>query len=65
MTRAPENLKLAGNGPKMAAVCNLQDAQKRHILVVFKLIIPINVVFMPIFFLDFRPIWQANIIFVS
>ena len=36
--RAPENLKLAGNGPKMAAMCSLQDYQKNHIFVVFKIL---------------------------
>ena len=30
----------------MAAMCGLQDYQKNHICVVFKLIIPITVVFM-------------------
>ena len=62
--RAPENLKLAGNWPKMAAMCGLQDYQKSHICVVFKLIIPITVVFMH-FFWPFRPIWLAISIFGS
>ena len=44
--RAPENLKLAGNGPKMDVLCGLQEYKKKHIFVVFKLIIPIDVVFM-------------------
>ena len=56
--RAPENLKLAGNWPKMAAICGVQDYQKSHIFVVFKLIIPITVVFMHLFW-AFRPIWLA------
>ena len=58
VVRAPENLKLAGNGPKMAAMCGLQDYQKSHICVVFKLIIPITVVFMHLFW-AFRLIWLA------
>ena len=56
--RAPENLKLAGNWPKMAAMCGLQDYQKGHIFVVFKLIIPITVDFMHLFW-AFRPLWLA------
>ena len=58
LSRAPENLKLAGNWPKMAAMCGLQDYKKKHICVVFKLIIPITVVFMHLFW-AFRPIWLA------
>ena len=58
MTRAPENLKLAGNLPKMAAMCGLQDYQKSHICVVFKLMIPITVVFMHLFW-AFGPIWLS------
>ena len=56
--RAPENLKLAGNWPKIAAMYGLQDKKKTHICVVFKLIIPITLVFMHLFW-DFRPIWLA------
>ena len=58
ITRAPENLKLAGNWPKVAAMCGLQDYKNKHIFVVFKLIIPITVVFMQLFW-AFRPIWLA------
>ena len=47
----------------MAAICGLQDYQESHIFVVFKLIIPITVVFMHVFFCDFRPIWLA--LFIS
>ena len=53
-SRAPENLKLAGNWPKVAAMCGLQDYRKSHICVVLKLIIPITVVFMHLFW-AFRP----------
>ena len=35
VVRAPENLKLAGNGPKLAAMCGLQEYQKSHIIVVY------------------------------
>ena len=63
VTRAPENLKLAGNLPKMAAMCGHQDYKKKHIVVVFKIIIPINVVFMHIFW-AFIPIWLAFTIWV-
>ena len=45
VARAPENLKLAGNLPKMAVMCGLQNyKKKKHILLVFKLsqIIPIT-----------------------
>ena len=63
-SRAPENLKLAGNWPKVAAMCGLQNYQKSHIFVVFKLVIPITVVFMH-FLLAFRPIWLATSISCS
>ena len=56
--RAPENLKLAGNIPKMAPMCNLQDYWKFHIFVVFKLIFPITVVFIHLL-LAFWPILRA------
>ena len=59
VNRAPENLKLAGNRPKMAAMCSLKDyTKKQHIFVVFKLIIPITMVFMHLFW-TLRPIWLA------
>ena len=56
--RAPENLKLAGNGSKIAAMCSLQDYQKSHIFIVFKVIITITVVFMHLFWVS-SPIWLA------
>ena len=42
----------------MAAICGVQDYKKKHIFVVVKLIIPITVVFMHLFW-AFRPIWLA------
>ena len=58
VSRAPENLKLAGNWPEMAAMCGLQDYQKKNIFVVFKLIIPITMAFMGLFWAC-RPICLA------
>jgi hypothetical protein len=48
----------------MAAICGVQDYKKKHIFVVFKLIIPIAVVFMHLFG-AFKPIWLAISFFGS
>ena len=49
-TRAAENLKMAGNWPKVAAMRGLQNYQKCRLFVFFKIIIPITVVFYGFFF---------------
>ena len=53
--RAAENLKMAGNWPKVAAMRGLQNYQKCRKFVFFKIIIPISVVFYGFFF-AFTPI---------
>ena len=49
LPRAAENLKMAGNWPKVAAMRGLQNYQKCRLFVFFKIIIPITVVFMDFF----------------
>ena len=45
--RAPDNLKLAGNWPKVAAMCGVQNYSKKQTYIgSFKLIIPLTRVFM-------------------
>ena len=49
-TKTQESQKLAGNGPKVTAMCGLQNSKKKtHIFVVFKLIIHITVVLTHLF----------------
>ena len=55
--RVPENLKLAGNWPKIAVMCDIQDYQKNTIFGVFELNIPIAVVLC--IFWACKPIWLA------
>ena len=62
--RAPENLKWAGNWPKVAAMCGLQNYKKKTYISSFKLTIPITKVFMHLFW-AFRQIWLATSIFAS
>ena len=55
--RAPENIKLAGNWPKMAVMCVLQEDS--HICVVFKLIITITSFYASFFGLLDQFGWQS------
>ena len=56
--RAPDNLKLAGNWPKMAAMCGLKDYKKKPYTCSFQNIYPYYCGFYQSF-LGFRPIWLA------
>ena len=58
VTRAPENLKLAGNWSKVAAMCGCQNHKKIYILLVFPLFISFTVVLCIFFWLLDQFGWQ-------
>ena len=64
ITRAPENLKLAGNWPKVAGMCGLQNYLEKAYICNFQTKYPYYQGFYASFW-AFRPIWLATSISVS